>query len=104
METKLTRGSMKYPSGDEVYEAFQKEVYNHPEYHRHIKETAKILKVSPQIVEDVITHYFSSIMILISRPRIKNILRVIVYAWLKIDVCIDPNVYKLNKKKYDTDT
>lgn len=104
MRKTLTSASMKYASGDEAFDAFYKDVFDSPEYKRHIKETAKILNISEQIVEDVVTHYFSTILIMIASPRTVKILRVLIYGWLTIDVCIDPNVYNINKKKYDTKT
>lgn len=96
---KRKKRTIEYPSKKDLDKAFKEDVLDHPEYHRHITETAKLSGVSEEVARDIITHHNHSILHMIGMIRRKSILKIGVFGFLKLDVLIDPRIVELKKKK-----
>ena len=93
---------IEYPSKKELDHAFKEDVLEHPDFQRHIRETAKILNVSEELVHDVVVHHNLFVLYAIAKKRTKSILRIALFGFLKLDGLIDPKIYELKKRKNES--
>ena len=99
MKKQTRKRTIEYGTTEDVEKVFQKDVINHPEFRRHVQETADMLNITYDVAHDVLTHHNRTILYLISKIRKKSILVIHVYAFLFLEVLIDPLIIKTLKKR-----
>lgn len=90
------RKSDKYRiSNERLLDIIDDEVFQHQDFQRHLKETAKKLDLPDDVVETVVKNFVLSFALEIN--KVKRIARrLIVPGWLHIDV-VEPKFFKFNQ-------